>query len=375
MLVKKVFYAELVSNAVKILTVLLFILPITELFKQLEQHSSSNIPASTLVTLMTYGTIASFPQILTISCFLTVVFTINRYCKDHEFAVWLSSGISPFFWLRQVSIFAIPFAVICAISSMYITPWATAKSNQYAEYLSNQQANMFISPGVFKENGDAVFYLDHYSLASGFAKNIFVQYVNNQGVTYNITALDGKVENANGLTSLILKDGQRYQISGEESAKYSKIDLSFDELKASIKQNYTLPKPDNSNISTSSIPYLFKTSNEGNTNARAELSWRISIALMIFVMTFIVVPISMQFGRIQGHLVFIVPPIIYAIYNNLILTLNSYVNQGRLPSMLFVQAIHILLIVVAILLTYYKTYPKGSVLNKIKSVFNKDINK
>jgi lipopolysaccharide export system permease protein len=120
---------------------------------------------------------------------------------------------------------------------------------------------------------------------------------------------------------------------------------------------------------------LFKTSNEGNTNARAELSWRISIALMIFVMTFIVVPISMQFGRIQGHLVFIVPPIIYAIYNNLILTLNSYVNQGRLPSMLFVQAIHILLIVVAILLTYYKTYPKGSVLNKIKSVFNKDINK
>ena len=361
MLVKKVFYRELVSNAVKILAVLIFILPVTELFKLLE-GSSGNIPASTLLTLMTYGTIASFPQILTISCFLTVVITINRYCKDHEFSVWLSSGLSPFFWLRRVSIFVLPFTIICGICTMYITPWATEKSNQYTEYLAKQKSNILISPGVFKEidDGREVFYLDHYSLPTGFAKNIFVQYVSSDGLIYNISAVDGKIENNNGLASLVLKNGHRYQMSGNDvNTNHNVLDLTFGELKAAIKQVYTPPKGKNTNIATSSIDHLVKKSNLGNANAKAELSWRIANAIMMFVMAFLVLPISIQTGRVQGSLVFIAPPIIYAFYSNLILTLNGYVNQGRLPSLLYVQAVHVLLILVGILITYYKSYPKG----------------
>lgn len=362
MLIKKIFYQELVSNAIKILTVLFFILPITELFKLLENGGSSNIPAATLVALMLYGTIASFPMILTIACFLTVVITINRYCKDHEFIVWLSSGVSPFFWLKAVSIFALPLSIFCAVSTMYITPWATAKRMQYTEFLSKQQTNILISPGVFRENdnGRNVFYLDHYSLATGYAKDVFVQYIDGDGITYNITAADGRVENNNGLTSLILKHGQRYQISEKTNYQYSRMDMMFDKLTATIKQNYKPINLHNTTIDSSSVQHLVNTINKnGNTNAKAELSWRISVAVMMFVMTFLAVPISIQTGRVQSSLVFILPPIIYAIYNNVILTLNGYVNQGVIPSMIVVQLVHFLLLIFGIALTYYKTYPKG----------------
>jgi len=372
MLIKKIFYQELVSNAIKILTVLVFILPITELFKLLEgTGGSGGLPTNTLIAFVLYGTIASFPMILTISCFLTVVITINRYCKDHEFAVWLASGVSPFFWLKLVSKFAIPLALLCAISTMYVTPWATGKKNQYTEFLSRQKTNVMITPGVFRENGNGrdIFYLDHYSLLTGYARDIFVQYTEQTGITYNITAYEGKLTNDSGVSSLTLKNARRYQLVPEANAAYSKIDLSFAELRASIRQDMHPAALNNQSIDSSSLKKLLDSVNSKNDNhAKAELSWRISIAVMLFVMNFLAVPISIQTGRVQGSIVFVLPPIIYAVYNNLVLTLNGYINQGVLSSMIFVQLLHLLLIIIGILLTYYKCYPKGywSVKRKFK---------
>jgi len=215
MLIKKLFYRELVSNATKIFIVLVSILPVTELFKLLNQAASGSIPTVTLVTLMIYGTIASFPMILTIACFLTVVITINRYCKDQEFAIWLSSGISPFYWLKLVALFIMPMTIICAFCTMYVTPWATSKSQEYANFLSKQQTSILISPGVFKENddGNQVFYIEKYSLAPSFAQNVFIQYNEAGGAPYNITAKSGKIENKDGIISVILRNGHRYELT------------------------------------------------------------------------------------------------------------------------------------------------------------------
>lgn len=362
MLVKKVFYREMVSNATKIFTVLVSILPITELFKLLDQAASGSIPTVTLVTLMIYGTIASFPMILTIACFLTVVITINRYCKDQEFSIWLASGISPFYWLRQVTYFVIPMTLICAICTMFITPWATAKSQEYANYLTKQRTNILISPGVFKENnsGDQVFYLEKYSIAPSYAENIFVQYEEQNGTPYNITAKEGKIENNHGVISIILKHVHRYELSNITD---NILELNFDEFKASIKQEYNPEDRLKSSIPTSTVKELFM---KNNGNSRAELSWRISIALMMFVMSLLAVPISIQIGRVQNNLVFILPPIIYAIYENSILTVNGYINSDKIHSMGYVFIIHIFLIVIAVGLTYMKTFPKGYFRSKNK---------
>ncbi|MCE3268810.1 MAG: lptF [Burkholderiales bacterium] len=362
MLVKKIFYRELVSNASKIFIILVAILPITELFKLLNQAASGSIPTVTLVTLMIYGTIASFPMILTIACFLTVVMTINRYCKDQEFAIWLSSGLSPFYWLRQVTYFIIPMTIICAVSTMYITPWATATSEEYANYLSKQQTAMLISPGVFKENGagDQVFYLEKYSINPSFAQNIFIQYVEQNGSPYNITAKAGKIETRDGISSVILKNAHRYDLANTGDNIFQ---LNFDEFKASIKVDYKPRDKSDVGISTSTIKQLYK---KNNNNARAEICWRISVAAMMFVMALLVVPISIQIGRVQNSVVFIMPIVMYGIYENSVLTINGYINSGALSSMGYVFIVHIIMIAIAILLTYMKTFPKGYFRSKNK---------
>ena len=360
MLVKKVFYRELVSHASKIFIVLVCILPLTELFRLIDQAASGSIPKITLLTMMIYGTIASFPMVLTIASFLTVVITVNRFCKDHEFSIWLSSGLAPFYWLKQVAIFSFPLALICAISSMYITPWATSKSQEYANFLSKQQTNLIISPGVFKEqdNGNQVFYLDHYSTNLGIAKKIFIEYKDLAGV-YNITADSGRIDNNNGIFGITLINGNRYDLGNTSDTN---IIFHFDEFRASVKQQYTPKDKEMFEIPTSSVSRLIS---KNTTQARSELSWRISIAVMMFVMCIIAVPISIQAGRVQNNLVFILPPIIYAVYENIILSLNGYVNEGTLP-IEAVFLIHIMMLLVAVFLTYLKTFPKGYFSSKNK---------
>ena len=357
------FYYELVSHATKILIVLIIILPITELFKLLDQVISGNLPVVTLLTLMLYGTIASFPMILTIALFLTITITLNRYSKDHELVIWLACGISPFYWLRQVIFFSLPLVIICGICSIYITPWASLKSEHYANFLLKQQINTVITPGVFKETTDhtQVFYLEHYSLSQGSAQNLFIHYMTqgNEFNTHNITAHSGHITNESGIVGIKLYNGNWYDLLDNQQMN---IIAHFNSLSVTIGQQYKPHSNEPINISTLPISELLHNQ---STHAQSQVSWRISIALMMFVMAILVVPISMQIGRMQNNLVFILPPIFYAVYQNLLLTVNGYIESGSI-SIVMVLLLHASMIVIAFITLYIKTFPKGYLLSKNK---------
>jgi lipopolysaccharide export system permease protein len=311
---------------------------------------------------MLYGTIASFPMILTIATFLTITITINRYCKDHEFAIWSASGLSPFYWLRLVAYFSFPLTLICAVSSMYVTPWATAKAENYANYLSKQEANMFLAPGLFRENSDGnqVFYIEHYTLIPSLARKIFIQYTDSDNNMYNLTAKAGKIKNTDGILSVVLENGHRYELNDN---KENEMVLNFKEFRASEEEKYTAEDMKKLGINASTVAELYANN---DPHAKAELSWRISFAAMMFAMSLLVLPVSIQTGRMQNNVIFILPPIFYALYENSILTFNGYLGGGAITSMFYVLFIHIVMIIIAIILTYLKIFPKGYWVSKNK---------
>lgn len=366
MLIKNIFYRELVANASRILIILVIILPITELFKLLEQASSGNLPTVTIFTLMLYGTLASFPMVLNIASFLGVVITINRYSKDHELAVWFASGISPFDWLKRTAIFMIPISLICGMCSLVITPWAVAQSQKYAQFLVKQSAPMALTPGQFKESpdGDIIYYIENYSLEQGYAQNIFLQYHDESGITYNITSTQGKLTNNQGVLGITLFNGNRYQISNYESGNI--INLHFKTFSATLKQAYD-PERDKFNANAQSMSTL-ELANLYNVSAgyRSALSGRISVMIMTFIMGIIVVPLSMQTSRVQSGLVFIFPPMMYGIYQNIVMTVEAQISDNKLYSILYVLPVHLLLILITIGLTYIKSKPNGYFRSKNK---------
>jgi hypothetical protein len=74
----------------------------------------------------------------------------------------------------------------------------------------------------------------------------------------------------------------------------------------------------------------------------------------------------MQTSRVQGSLVFIFPPIIYGVYQNIIMTVNAQINDDKLYSAFWTMPVHVLLIAFAIGLTYYKSKPNGYFRSKNK---------
>lgn len=366
MLIKNIFHRELVANAARILIVLVIILPVTELFKLLDQASSGNLPTVTIFTLMLYGTLASFPMILNIASFLGIVITFNRYSKDHELIVWLASGVSPFTWLKKTAIFLVPITIISGVCSMLITPWAVHQSEQYAKYLTKQSAPIALTPGQFRESPDGkdVYYIEEYSLAQGYARNIFLQYQDESEVSYNITAAKGRLSNNNGMIGLTLYDGNRYQISKFESSNVT--NLHFKTFTATLKQTYD-PEKDQVGFNSQSMPTselvkLYDTSG----NYRSALSGRLSVMIMTFIMGLIAVPLSIQTSRVQNSLVFIFPPMLYGVYQNIVMTVEAQISDGKVFSIFNVLPVHLGLIMVAIGLTYIKSKPNGYFKSKNK---------
>lgn len=365
MLLKNVFYKELVANAARILTVLVIILPITELFKLLDQAASGHIPTVTLFTFMLYGTLASFPMILNIASFLAIVITMNRYSKDHELAIWLASGISPFKWLRLTAWFVAPLAITCGMCSMLITPWAVRQSNQYANFLTKQAAPMALSQGLFKESRDSkdVYYIEKYSIENGYAHGLFLQYTDESNTSYNINAAEGRITNHEGMMGLTLYNGTRNQLSNFESSNI--LTMKFATFTATLKQAYD-PERDKIQLNSQSYSTLDLIKRYDEAHNRGELSWRVSIMIMTFVMGLIAVPLSMQTSRVQGSLVFIFPPIIYGVYQNIIMTVNAQINDDKIYSAFWTMPVHLLLIAFAVGLTYYKSKPNGYFRSKNK---------
>lgn len=366
MLIKNVFYRELVGNSARILTVMVIILPITELFKLLDQAAAGNIPTITLFTMMLYGTLASFPQILNIASFLAIVITMNRYSKDHELAVWLASGISPFVWLKQTAYFVLPLAITCGICTMVITPWAIHQSENYAKFLTKEAAPMALAPGIFKESNDnkQVYYIEKYSLDNGYAKNVFLQYRDESDTTYNITAAEGKITNRNGMIGFTLFNGTRYQLDNYESSNI--LLLKFKTFSATLRQAYD-PEKDKIQLNAQTAQMKELLQNYAlDQHYRTELSGRLSTMIMTLVMGLLAVPLSMQTSRVQGSLVFIFPPIIYGVYQNIIMTINAQINDNKLYSALWTMPVHVLLIGLAIGLTYIKSKPNGYFRSKNK---------
>lgn len=357
MLIKTIFYRELVNNAIKIFVVLIFLLPLTELFKVLDQATNGQVPASMVLAFMFFGTIASFPVIINISIFLSILLTFNRFSKDQELIIWFASGISPFVWLKLITYFVLPFAFIASFCAMSIKPWATEKTYAYSEYASKQKISSFIAPGIFKESPDGkmIFYVENYSLSPSYANNIFIKYLENDNNEYVATGRFAKIDDSGDIIKLILKDGDRYTLNNKDNY----INIHFSNLIANIpKEKGSLEKIKNEHT------YGFMRLIKLDSNLiKVELLSRINDGIMLLLMALLTLPLSIQVGRMQHNYAFILVPLAYAIYNNVIFSLNVKIINNEISSF-WVLITHVIVLLIIISLTFIKTYHKGYFFNR-----------
>ena len=192
--------------------VLLAITATTQLIRFLGYAARGNISSDTVLTFLGFASLRYLPHLLSITLFISVLMTLTRSYRDSEMVVWFTSGQGLNAWIRPVLTYGTPLVGVIAALSMFLTPWAIAKTEEYRSQIDSQDDIAAISPGVFKEsrNGERVFFVEKLAVNLSTVANIFV-HSDEKGEVGTIMAKHGYQETAaNGDRFLVMQNGRRY---------------------------------------------------------------------------------------------------------------------------------------------------------------------
>jgi len=339
---------EFTATGIATFFVLLAITITTQLIRFLGYAARGNISSDAVLTFLGFASLRYLPHLLSITLFISVLMTLTRSYRDSEMVVWFTSGQGLNSWIRPVLIYAIPVTVVIATLSIFLSPWAMAKTEEYRRQLESHDDIAAISPGVFKEsrNSERVYFVEKLAANLSTVANIFVHSDEN-GEIGTTVAKRGYQETApNGDRFLVMLNGRRY-IGPPGSAEYRIIE--FDKYSVRIEASEvkeTLP-------SVKGLPTAVLISDE-TPEARAELIWRAGLPLSALVLCLLAIPMSFVNPRAGRSLNLMLAALLYMVYTNLLSIFQAWVTQQKIGVFLGMWSVHAVMLAVVAMMFYVR---------------------
>ena len=363
MIYKKNFIKETSMVATGVFTVLFIILVSTQSINLLGRATEGRVAVEAVFALIGFWSLGLFPVLLILTVFISLITVFTRFWRDSEMSVWLSCGLSLKSWIAPVIAFATPFALLVMILSLFVTPWASQRSKEYAETLKQREELSVVSPGVFTEIGKdkKIYFVEKFSPETGAAENIFMQALDKNGRTMIVLAKTGYLLTENGERKLVLENGYRY--TGEAGQADYEI-LNFGRSIAVIDQTPQIiaASNDKRTIPTASILHT------DNLNFQAELIWRLSLPVSVIILALLTIPLSYYNPR-AGHtynLFFAL--VVYLIYQNGLTFLQDFIEKGQISPWGGFILLHGTMGTFAILLLRYRSQGTSLLYSLLKAV-------
>lgn len=290
-----------------------------------------------LFTILGYH-IPYFVQIiLPIAFFLSLLLTFGRLYIENEMSVLFSSGISKF----KLAGYTLGIAALVVAMSTVLNLWLTPTSEYHAEKAADEQGQLstfsFLIPGRFQGNGQRITYIDSFTPKEGWMNDIFLSdFVRENGQAVPIQmfasyAEEIKMDSKGGQNYLVFKNGVRYEgIPGTGAYRVTTFDTYAMRMKSASKKSITDP-------TTRSTLYLLSST---ELQDQAELQWRISLVIMIPILSIIGLSLS-QVNPRQGRFFKMLPAILLMIlYMALLIWGKTAIGKGKIPDYLGLWWIH-----------------------------------
>lgn len=337
---------EYVTTGVATLLVLLAITVTTQFIRFLGYAARGRISTDAVVTFLGLAGLRYLPILLSLALFISILLSLSRAYRDSEMVVWFTVGQGLLSWVRPTLIYALPLVFTVGLLSLYLTPWATGKSEEYRRLLESREDVSAISPGVFKESkrGDRVFFVEKLQMDLSIVANIFVYSEEDQETGITVAARGYTETSRNGSRYLVLENGRRY-VGPPGTAEYKIIE--FDKyavrLEEKTQQTY-LP-------SVRSRPTRELLA-EPNAESSAELVWRVGMPLSALVMSVLAIPLSFVNPRAGRSINLMLAALAYLVYNNSLSIVQSWVAQQEISFALGLAGPHLLVLAVVAIMFY-----------------------
>lgn len=334
MIFRRAAMREFAGTAAAIFVALFFILVTVILVRLLSQAAGGRLPADAVLALIGFSALNHLPVVLALSTFIAILLSVTRSYRDSEMVVWFSAGLSLTAWIRPVLQFALPIVALVAAMSLFLSPWAQGKAQEYRKRLETRDEVSRVAPGVFRESvgSQRVFFVEGVSREQGTVRNVFINSVvpGKQNLTL---ASAGHVETAaNGDRFVVLNDGYRYE--GEPgSADFRVTRFKRYDVRIEPKEIGELDITPRS-ARTSQLLLIPSSENRG------ELAWRFGIPLATLILALLAIPLAFvnpRAGR-TNNLIFAV--LAFAVYFNLLGVCQAWISKGRMDLLTGTGIVH-----------------------------------
>ncbi len=344
MIFQRALLREFASTGVATLLVLLAITFTTQFIRFLGYAARGSISTDAVLTFLGFAALRYLPILLSLTLFISVLMVLTRSYRDSEMVVWFTSGQGLTKWIRPTLYYAAPFIFTIGLLSMLLSPWATAKTEEFRRQLESRDDVAAISPGVFKESrgGDRVFFVEKLTMDLSVVANIFVYSEENKEIGTTVAKRGYQETAPNGDRFLVLENGRRY-IGPPGSAEYKIIEFDKYALRIEAREmKEYLP-------STKSRPSL-DLLNENNAEAKAELIWRAGFPLSALMLCLLAIPLSFVNPRAGRSLNLMVAALVYMVYSNMLSIMQAWVAQQKVPPVVGMWSMHLIMLALVVAL-------------------------
>lgn len=346
MIFRRVLLREFADIALAVFVILLAIVLVTQLVRFLGAAASGIVAPEGVIALLGFRAIYYLPVLVALTLFVAVLLSLTRSYRDSEMIVWFSSGIGITAWIRPVTLFAVPMVAVIAVLSLFLSPWAFDRGEDYRYQLDSRDDVATATPGVFRESkqADRVYFVGSAAGEGNTVADIFVSSVQHQQIGTMVAKNGYQETRANGDRFLVLLHGQRYE-GPPGSPEYKVTDFEKYEMRI---EPYEAKREMPQGRATSTLDLL----RQRTPASLAEFVWRAGLPISALILALLAVPLSFVNPRIGRSFNLILALAIYMVYSNSLSIARGLVAQQKIGVTLGFWGVHIFMLAVLALLFY-----------------------
>ncbi|MNB86725.1 Lipopolysaccharide export system permease protein LptF [compost metagenome] len=354
MIVFRYLSREVLLTLSAVSAVLLVIIMSGRFIKYLAQAASGLLDPGSLFLIMGYRLPGFLQLILPLGLFLGILLSYGRLYLESEMTVLSATGMSQ---QRLFCMTLFPATLVALVVAWLSLSLAPQGANQFQLLLNKQDALTefdTLEPGRFQalRDGTRVTYTESMSDDRVNLGGVFISQKNissnnkDRGISVLVAERGRQEIRPDGNRYLILDNGYRYDGSPGQ-ADYRAI--KYDEY------GVLLPKPEVSDEVTDrdAMPTRTLIGSE-DIRMRAELQWRISLPLLVFIVTLMAVPLARVNPR-QGRFLKLLPAILlYMAYLSILIAARGALDKGKIPAVVGLWWVHGIFLTIGLGLLYWE---------------------
>jgi lipopolysaccharide export system permease protein len=320
-LIGRYIFREAFGSWLVVMLVLFLIFMTNQLADILGDAAADRLPRDAVLAIFGLTALRYLMLLTPITLFLGVTLALARLNRDGEMAALSACGIGLTRMLVPIGAFTLLLALGLAWLALVMTPEASRRieeirfSAEQNVELSAIEAGKFVSP----DSGETVLYARE--VVGDELRDVFLQTQQDDRVIVILAARGRRiVDLTTGEQAFVLNEGRQYEgVPGESSF----LRLQFDELTLPIR-----PDDEDEFIEAAAAKPTLELIRSGALADRAELHWRVSFPVSLFVLSLIAVPLSRTSPREGRYARLGMALFIYLIYNNLLSIARVWMERG-----------------------------------------------